>query len=336
MESGMESRKETGRTMKTTIVIPNYNGMKYLEGCLKALKQDAEASSAHILIVDNGSTDESVPWIKAHYPEAELICLAENTGFCHAVNEGIKRAATPFVLLLNNDTQVRPGFTAALTEAIGASERIFSVSAKMLDMKQESVIDNAGDLYCALGWAYARGKGRRADGYNCRTRVFSACGGAAIYRKEILERIGCFDENHFAYLEDVDIGWRAGIYGYENWYEPKAEVLHAGSAVSGSRYNAFKTNLSSANSVYMIGKNMPLLQWLLNLPFLIPGFFIKALFFTVKGMGITYIRGCARGIKKSFSAEGRKQKVRFRRKNLVNYGRLQLALWLNLLRLFHN
>lgn len=320
--------------MKVTIVIPNYNGMQYLPACMQALAE--QDYPAHILIVDNGSTDGSPQWIKEHYPEVELICLQENTGFCGAVNRGIRESRTPYVLLLNNDTEVKSGFTEALVRAMESSDRVFSVSARMLDMRDERLLDNGGDLYCALGWAYARGKGKTADRYDRPARIFSACGGAALYRKAILDQIGYFDELHFAYLEDVDIGWRARIYGFSNLYEPAAQVLHAGSGASGSRYNAFKANLSSANSVYIIGKNMPLLQGLLNLPFLLLGFLVKALFFAKKGMGGIYIKGCCKGLARCFSKEGRKHKVPFRLCHLGNYCRIQWELWWNICRRFRN
>lgn len=322
--------------MQTTIVIPNYNGIHYLKECLESLTADISDFETAVIIVDNGSKDGSTQWIRDNYPWVQLISLSENTGFCNAVNVGIKTAVTPYVILLNNDTKVKRGFTKSLTEAIEESRQIFSVSAKMLDMKNEAVIDNAGDLYTALGWAFARGKGKKAEEWNKSAPIFSACGGASIYRKEVFEKIGYFDENHFAYLEDVDIGWRARIFGYTNKYEPKAQVLHAGSAVSGSRYNHFKVSLSSANSVYMIGKNMPLFQILINLPFLFVGYLIKILFFSLKGMGGTYIKGCFKGAARCFTAEGRRHKVKFRLSNLGNYTRLQLELWKNtLLRIFY-
>lgn len=316
--------------MEVTIVIPNYNGLRFLEDCLTSL--EAQSYPAPILVVDNGSTDGSVAWIRENHKAVRVISLKKNTGFSKAVNIGIQKSETPYVILLNNDTKVKAGFTEALVSAIQKSERIFSVSAKMLDMKNEAVIDSAGDLYCALGWAYARGKGKTQDKYNVPARVFSACAGAAIYRKAVFEEIGYFDELHFAYLEDLDIGWRARIYGYENRYEPSAAVLHAGSASSGSRYNPFKTGLSSANSVYVIGKNMPFLQWLLNLPFLAVGFSIKTLFFIKKGMGILYVKGCMRGLRRCFSEEGRKRKVPFQLAHLGSYCQIQGELWCNIFR----
>ena len=322
--------------MKVTIGIPNYNGIEYLKKCLDSLKADLEKCPAHVIVVDNGSSDGSAAWVSEHFPEVELLALTENTGFCRAVNLGIRTAQTPYVILLNNDTEVIEGFTKALLDAIETSDKIFSVSAKMLDMKDETLLDNAGDLYCALGWAYARGKGKQADLYQTRVKVFSSCGGAAIYRKNVFEEIGYFDENHFAYLEDVDIGWRAGIFGYENYFEPGAAVLHAGSAASGSRYNLFKVNLASANSVYIIGKNMPFLQWLINLPLLFVGFMVKAFFFTLKGMGPAYVKGCFRGFVRCFKKEGREHKIGFMWKNLKNYCKIQWDLWVNLFRRLAN
>lgn len=322
--------------MKATIVIPNYNGIAYLQKCLASLRQDLAQDPAPVIVVDNGSTDGSREWIEENCPEAELIALPENTGFPAAVNLGIRRAETPYVILLNNDTEVRPGFTRALVDAIEADSRLFSVSAAMLDMKEETLLDNAGDLYCALGWAFARGKGKPAAAYEKPAAVFSACAGAAIYRRAVFEQIGFFDELHFAYLEDVDIGWRARIYGYRNAYEPAAKVLHAGSGASGSRYNAFKAGLSSTNSVYIIWKNMPLLQWLLNLPLLLFGFLVKYLFYVKKGMCGIYRKGCFSGLCRCFSKEGRKHRVRFSFAHLGHYICIQGMLWVNLIRrLYH-
>ena len=118
-----------------------------------------------------------------------------------------------------------------------------------------------------------------SDKYEEITEVFSACAGAAIYRKGIFEKIGMFDETHFAYLEDLDVGYRAKIYGYRNFYAPKSVVYHAGSASSGSRHNAFKVNLSSKNSVYVIYKNMPFVQLAINFPALAVGVAVKSRFF---------------------------------------------------------
>ncbi len=313
---------------KITIVIPNYNGISYITPCLSSLyAQATDTPSFEILVVDNCSEDGSREVIEADFPEVRLISLSENTGFCHAVNVGIQQSESPFVLLLNNDTKVKPDFVKSLYDAICRDEKIFSVSAKMLMWDNPRLIDDAGDRYCVLGWAFARGKGKPAAKYDTPVEIFSACGGAVIYRRGILEEIGIFDEAHFAYLEDLDIGYRAKIYGYHNFYEPKAEVLHYGSASTGSRYNKWKTERAAANSIYVIAKNMPILQVLLNLPFLIIGFFIKFLFFCGKGMGILYLKGICNGFKQSFCDAGRRKRVPFAWKHLGNYCMIQWQLY---------
>lgn len=321
---------------KITIVIPNYNGEKYLGGCLQALEQERqcpETPEFEILVVDNGSADGSAESAAEHFPDIRVIFLKENTGFCHGVNVGIQKSQAPYVILLNNDTKVKTGFIKNLYSAIEKNPGIFSVSAQMLMWDNPELIDDAGDYYCALGWAYGRGKGKPARRYEKPAKVFSACGGAAIYRRSILEEIGLFDENHFAYLEDLDIGYRARIRGYQNLYEPRAKVLHFGSASTGSRYNQQKTLLAASNSIYVVAKNMPLPQIFFNLPFLCMGFLVKFLFFCKKGMGILYLRGLWKGFHRSVSQEGRSHKVPFSFKNLKHYLRIQMELWGNLFRL---
>lgn len=334
-----------------TVVIPNYNGKEYLVDCLEALEQQEEGTPGfEVLVVDNGSTDGSVMLLQElqeaqkiksdleagdgrEHPRLRTILLEENTGFDHAVNVGIQATEAPYVILLNNDTKVRAKFVKALYEAIKRDDNIFSVSAKMLMWDKPELIDDAGDRYCVLGWAYSRGKGKHESLYNEPAEVFSTCGGAAIYRRSVFEEIGLFDELHFAYLEDIDIGYRARIHGYRSYYEPSAEVLHYGSASTGSRYNERKTLLAAANSVYVIGKNMPLLQWLVNLPFFVVGFSLKFLFFCKKKMGILYLKGLWTGLRRTFSAEGRTHKVPFKWNHFGNYFAIQMQLYANTIRI---
>jgi GT2 family glycosyltransferase len=323
---------------KVTVVIPNFNGIRYIEKCLDSLFGQ-EGQDFETVIVDNGSSDGSYELIRDRYcanpsfSALRLIRLEENTGFCHAVNLGIQEADSPYVLLLNNDTQVLEGFLKYLIRAIESDEKLFSVSACMLQWDRPEILDGAGDRYCVLGWAYARGRGRPYAKFDAPVEVFSACGGAAIYRKQVLREIGLFDEGHFAYLEDVDIGYRARIYGYRSRYEPKARVLHIGSASSGSRYNAFKTGLVSSNSVYLIWKNMPLLQWVWNMPFLFLGFFIKTVYFSRQKMGMLYMKGIWRGMAKC-RGESAPKKIPFRWKYLGNYLAIQWQLYINMFRVW--
>ena len=309
----------------TTIIIPNYNGLKFMDECIRSLNAQTYPNF-RTLVVDNGSTDGSVEWLKEH--QIDTIFLPENTGFSGAVNVGIKAADTPYVLLLNNDVRVDEYFVAEMVRAIGQSERIFSVSSRMIQMYHPDRLDDAGNYYCALGWAYARGKGKDIHTYEKEEKIFASCAGAAIYRKKIFDELGYFDEEHFAYLEDMDVGYRARIYGYENWYAPDAMVYHVGSGTSGSRYNQFKIRYSSRNNIYLIYKNMPVLQIIINLPFLVAGFGIKILFFTLKGFGREYIAG----IKNGFQISKKNHKIPFKFQNLSNYFRIQVELWVNIFR----
>lgn len=314
---------------EVTVVIPNYNGQKYLVPCLRAL-YEATSAEIDVIVVDNGSKDQSVADAEELFPQVRYIMLDRNYGFCRAVNEGIRAADTEYVLLLNNDTEVRRGFVERLLRTIKRNPAIFSVEAKMLQYGNHNLIDSAGTYYNALGWAFARGKDASAKKYNRRCRTFAACAGAAIYRKAVFEEIGYFDEKHFAYLEDIDIGYRAGIYGYINVYEPKAEVIHVGSAASGSRYNEFKTRYSARNNIYLIYKNMPSWQIILNLPFLAAGFLVKALFFGKKGLGRIYLKS----LKDGFSICNSGDKVEYDPERWRNYLWIQLELWINLVRRF--
>lgn len=314
---------------EVSVIIPNYNGIAYLDGVLASLERQT-CRDFETILVDNGSADGSVAFVTGNYPWVHIVELPENFGFSRAVNEGIYASRTPYVLLLNNDTEVEPDFVEEMLRCIRRHENAFSCSARMVRFYQRDRIDDAGNYYCALGWAFARGKGKDIHCFEKEQKIFTSCAGAAIYRKKIFEKIGYFDEEHFAYLEDIDVGYRARIQGYENWFAPKAVVYHMGSGTSGSRYNQFKTRYSSRNNIYLIYKNMPFLQILLNLPFLLVGFGLKILFFIQKGMGREYIAG----IKNGFQLCHRDRKVKFQVKNLGHYIRIQLELWANLVRRF--
>ena len=307
--------------MKVTVIIPNYNGLKFMETCMAAL--DRQTCREFVtLIVDNGSSDGSADFIREHYPQAMLLETGENLGFSGAVNVGIKAAQTPYVLLLNNDTEADPAFVAEMVKAIERSERIFSVSSKMVQLYHPDLMDDAGDMYTLLGWPFQRGVGQPSDGYQRPCRVFSACAGAAIYRREVFEEIGYFDKLHFAYLEDLDVGYRAKIAGYDNIYCPRAVIRHVGSGTSGSKYNSFKVKLAARNIVYVNYKNMPLLQLLINLPGLAVGCFIKYGFFKKIGFEKDYREGLLEGLKTLRQC----RKVKFAPGRFWNYVGIQLEL----------
>lgn len=304
--------------------------MQFLEACLTSLKM--QKHSFETIVVDNASSDDSLFYISENFPEVQVVASSENEGFSAAVNKGIKAAKTPYVLLLNNDTSVEKDFVKNLEVALDKRPDYFGIQAKMCMMHNPERMDDAGDLYCALGWAFALGKGKPQINYNQFYEVFAPCAGAAIYRKDVMEEIGLFDEAHFAYLEDIDLAYRAKIAGYKNGFCPDAVVLHVGSGSSGSRYNTFKVRLAARNSIYLIYKNMPFLQIIMNLPFLLLGFLVKTAFFVKKGFGKEYVKALFEGFSMTKKSDIRSKKVKFQWKNLGNYIKIQLELWLGMVR----
>lgn len=285
-----------------------------MEPCLSSLSKQTY-KNFHILVVDNASSDGSIEYMEENYPDIELIKLQKNYGFSKAVNIGIQHSRTPYVILLNNDTTVDTRYVEEMVKAIEKSPKIFSVSSKMIQMYHPELIDSAGDLYTLLGWGVCRGCGRPVSNYTKYDEIFTACAGAAIYRRSVFDEIGYFDENHFAYLEDIDIGYRARIYGYYNMYCPTALVYHVGSGTSGSKYNSFKVKLAARNNLYLNYKNMPALQLILNFIPLAIGYFVKYLFFCKIGFGKDYKEGFIEGLQ---TAKLQK-KVKFQFKHLGNY-----------------
>ena len=269
--------------MKTTIIIPNYNGLSFMEPCFEALEKQT-TKDFKILVVDNGSTDGSVEWLKER--EIPSIFLPENTGFSGAVNVGIRAADTPYVILLNNDTKVAPHYVEALERAMDRSEKIFSVSSRMIQMYHPDLMDDAGDMYSVLGWAFQRGVGRPEKLYKRSCRVGCGWAGAARCRGVVVATGG-----------DIDVGYRAKLYGYDNVFCPEAVVYHVGSGTSGSKYNSFKVKLAARNNVYLNYKNMRAWQLLLNSPCLLAGTFVKFLFFKKMGFGKDYVSGFLEGIR---------------------------------------
>lgn len=278
------------------VIIPNYNGANLLRGALRSL-QGQSIDNFRIVVVDDGSTEPGIDDIARDYKSVQVIKRSKNGGFAAAVNDGIRATADcKYVILLNNDTIVAYEFVEELYKSIQAKPDAFSVQARLISNSNKNVLDDAGDFYNLWGYAYARGKGKNVIKYCAPSGVFSACGGAAIFRREVFAKIGIFDEKFFAYLEDVDIGYRALLYGYKNYYEPRAVVYHIGSATSGSVHNAFKVKLAARNSIYVYYKNQPAWQrFLLFIPHLL-GRGIKRIYFKKLGLADAYDAGVKEGL----------------------------------------
>lgn len=252
-----------------SIIIPNWNGMNWLPGCLAALKNQT-VQDFEIIVVDNGSNDDSVPYIRSRYPAVRIITFRKNCGFSKAVNEGIKKASGKYIVLLNNDTLPEKEWLISLLNAIRvAPVEVGSLASLMISMDNPSLTDDAGDYLDWYGLAFKRGHGELTIRWTEKEPVFSACAGAALYRREFLERTGLFDEKFGSYLEDVDLGLRGNLLGFTCVFIPSARVLHKshGSAMPSGEYVFHVTK----NRVMLLLKNIPSILLLGNARTLISG-----------------------------------------------------------------
>ncbi len=312
--------------MKVSVVTPNYNGERFLKTFLESLDDDSDYIG-EVIIVDNGSGDASLDYLKSNTFNFPLVLIEnkENLGFSPAVNQGILKAKNDLIFSINNDTEIKEGSIKALIDLISSGDDIFSVQAKMLQYDNKELIDDVGDEYNLLGWTKKTGENHHSSEYATVRDIFSSCAGAAMYKKSVLEEIGLFDDNFFAYMEDVDLAVRSRIHGYRNLLCPDAIVYHIGSATSGSRYNEFKVRLAARNNVWVVYKNFPIPLKIVNFIFLFFGFLIKYLFFVRKGFGPTYLAGIREGL----SARNKIEKVKFESGNIKNYFKIEYRLLIN-------
>lgn len=312
--------------MKVSVVTPNYNGERFLRTFLESLNDDSEYIG-EVIIIDNASSDASLDYLKNNEFNFPLVLVEniENLGFAPAVNQGIRKAKNELIFSINNDTEVKKGSIKALIDLITSSDDIFSVQAKMLQYNNKNLIDDVGDEYNLLAWTKKTGENHPSSDYEEVVEIFSSCAGAAMYRKSILKELGFFDDNFFAYMEDVDLAIRSRINGYRNLLCPNAIVYHIGSATSGSRYNEFKVKLAARNNVWVVYKNLPIPLKITNFIFLFFGFSIKYLFFVKKGFGSTYLEGLREGL----STRNKIDKVKFNSKNTKNYFKIEYRLIIN-------
>lgn len=297
------------------VVIPNWNGLRFLPACLASIKQQTY-SPLQITIVDNGSSDGSLEYLHKNYPEVQVISLPENKGFSAAVNKGILNSTAPFVFLLNNDTELAPDCLSLLMEAATAQEDFVFFSPKMLSFYDRTILDGAGDGYLRGGAGYRLGTLEK-DGpeYNQPGPIFGACAGAVLYRRSLFDHIGLFDEDFFAYLEDVDLNLRINHAGKKGYYMPDGRVYHIGSASSGSKINPFTVRLSTRNSIYVLLKNYPTRLFFRFLPVIIIYQFFWFLFAIKKRQIVPYFQGA----REALSGMGQMRK---KRKELSSYDSL--------------
>ncbi|MCP5100427.1 MAG: glycosyltransferase family 2 protein [Chloroflexi bacterium] len=251
-----------------SVIIVNWNGRHHLEMCLPALAEQTYPNF-EVVLVDNGSTDDSVPYTQERFPDVRIVASSENHGFARGNNIGIRTSSAQFIALLNNDTKPAPNWLTDLVAAANTDPKIGIVASKMLFYDHPDTINSAGICLDRVGIAWDRLGGLPdTPKSNELVEVFGGSGGAVLYRREMLDQIGLFDEDYFAYLEDVDLAWRAQLMGWRAVYVETAVVLHHHSAsfIEGS---PFKSRLLGRNKVWTILKNYPLMALLRYLPLIL-------------------------------------------------------------------
>ncbi len=237
-----------------SVIIPNWNGAIHLPTCLDSLRHQTYAHFETI-VVDNGSHDGSRALLAREYPEVRTVALDRNEGFAGGVNAGIRNAGGDIVALLNNDTETDPDWLAELVLAMQRYPQAGMIACKILLFDRRDTLHAAGDFYRTDGIPGNRGVWQKdAAAYDAEGAVFSPCGAAAGYRREMLTETGLFDEGLFAFCEDVDLGWRGQLLGWTCMYAPRAKIYHKVSATGGGVLASY---YNGRNCITVIAKNYP-------------------------------------------------------------------------------
>ena len=258
---------------KISIIIPHHNNYQILNDCLKSLYQ-SNLYNSEIIIIDNDTTDDSIKKIKKKYPNLTIINSTNNLGYAGGCNYGAKYANGDLLVFLNNDTEVQDDWLKELVETINNDNTISSVQPKILNKRNQKKFDYAGgsggfiDKYC---YPFTRGRifhsiEKDNDQYNDSIKIFWASGTGFITRKSIFEKIGGFDEDLFAHMEEIDYHWKCYLNGYQVYVNPKAVIYHLGGATL-SYYSSYKTYLNHRNSLLLLLSNYNIIN---TLKFLFP------------------------------------------------------------------
>ena len=278
-----------------SVIIPNWNGLAHLESCLDSLSQQTRPPDETI-VVDNGSTDGSIPFITSRFPWVRVVPLQENMGFAFAVNRGIEAANGEFIALINNDTALAPLWVETMVEALKANDHAGSAACKMLRFFERSIIDAAGDVLTRSGSPYSRGSEEPDDGrYNSREWVFGACAGASIVRKEVFRKIGLFDEDFISYYEDVDFAFRAQLAGFRCLYVPEAICFHKRGATSVA-LSGYAARFQERNLTCLYVKDFPALLLISKLPIILASRVRRLFRLLLAGSGMHAVRGTLEGV----------------------------------------
>ncbi len=265
------------------MVVANWNRRELLRACLYSLERQT-FRDFEVIVVDNGSEDGSADMAAAEFPAARLIRNSGNRGFCAANNQGIAAARGRFVALLNNDAEADPGWLEALLGAFDLADDIGMAASKILVWENRTTIDKVGHLIYPDGQNRGRGTGEPDRGqYDKLEETAWPDGCAAMYRKDMLECVGGFDEDFFAYADDAELGLRARIAGWRCLYVPGAIVYHHHGSTLG-RFAAERMFLIERNRVWLAAKLFPWRLLVLN-PFYVGLRVVAGLYGAVAGSG---------------------------------------------------
>ena len=220
---------------RLSVVILNWNGRRHLERYLPSVVAHTEGD-AEVVVADNGSTDDSLQWLRLNYPDVRVIRLDRNYGFAGGYNRALREVESEYVLLLNSDVEVTAGWWQPLVEVLDTESDVAAVAPKLLaDMERTKFeyAGAAGGFIDYLGYPFCRGRilsnvEEDRGQYDDRRDIFWASGAAMCCRREVFESLGGFDEDFFAHMEEIDLQWRMQLAGWRIVVEPKSVVYHLG------------------------------------------------------------------------------------------------------------
>jgi GT2 family glycosyltransferase len=240
-----------------TVAVLSYDGRHLLEVILPSLALQ-RFRDFEVVVVDNGSRDDTAVWLGEHWPEVEVISLPDNVGVTAALNVCARAGRGELVGLFNNDLELEPDCLGEMVHALRAHPAAGWSAAKLRDFEHRELLDGAGDVFTWAATGGRRGHGEPDRGQYDRPReIFGACGGAAIYRRGVLAQVGEFDEDFFAFYEDVDWNLRAQLAGFKCRYVPTAVVYHMGSATIGRGLSDFTRYHLWRNTLWIVAKDIP-------------------------------------------------------------------------------
>ena len=288
-----------------SVIVLNYNGKGFLDGCLTSLASQTY-SDFEVIVVDNGSRDGSPEYIEENYPWVRLGKNNEDLGFAGGTNAGIRAAKGEFILTLNNDSRADSRFIEELIKPM-ADPEVGVCAAKMLF--PDGRINSAGICISRSGAAWDRGMFEPDRGqYEFVEEVFGACAGAALYRREMLDEIGLFDEDFFLYLEDVGLAFRARLAGWKCIYVPGARVIHhhGGTAGVGSDLAVYYGN---RNIVWYPIKDFPFRLLITSLPFIVARNLAVIPYYALRGQGGVILKSKLDALKGVVKMMGKRKDV---------------------------